>query len=207
MVLAAQLHYEQSLSWQDVCLLVNGRAPKAGDREALDEWLLDPAVLSDLAYRALYCDGPRLVQLLLELPARADLLDLLAESPIEGAAIVWRYGFGEPADRVCDLMGLSPAEMTGIERRCDEKMEISGSINRLIHTIMAYLSQKAPRRICKRLAFEYRYRDELAHKDVLTRLTSPARVLGYRMTAASLNMWLGGHRLLNELRAQVEENE
>jgi hypothetical protein len=57
----------------------------------------------------------------------------------------------------------------------------------------------AARGVWQRLAFQYRYLDELPHEEIRVRLAPPAALVGVRLTSATLNNWLSDHRLLRAL--------
>jgi DNA-directed RNA polymerase specialized sigma24 family protein len=223
-VLAVQLRWENpNLSDEQICEWVNGRVATTTDREELHRTLRDIAVLRDAAYRALYLNGHRLVQLILNLQELPDLFEIAFESisadaddiglggwkNCEVAAIVWRYGFGLLKNSILSRPdnSLSKEEFDELCERCDESMPFDNYMALLVSTL-GILSEAvfAKQEVFKRLAFEYCYRDLLHQKDILVRMVGAASQVGYTLTDKTLNMWLSGGRLFEDLRDEGAKN-
>ncbi len=54
--------------------------------------------------------------------------------------------------------------------------------------------------VWRRLAFEYRYVDELTVREIADRLCPLAEAVGYHLTYGMLNMWLSGGRIIRDIR-------
>ena len=59
--------------------------------------------------------------------------------------------------------------------------------------------------IWSRLAFEYRYRHTLPHRDIQERIHPAANVVHYEINLKMLNSWLSGGRMLDRVRQYHEK--
>ncbi len=59
----------------------------------------------------------------------------------------------------------------------------------------------------QRLALEYRYRDDLAHRDIEERIRPASAVVGYEVTPGMLNVWLSNGRLIKRLARLYQEQD
>lgn len=217
-VLAAQYHYQDKLPWQQICQLVNGRPATTKDRQVLDGWLLNPAVLRHMAFLALYRSGPRLIQHVLDLDRVPDLHQVLtdalsSEADREGpggwksceiAAITWRYGFNFSLERILGRPDncLPEAKLFSLFERSDAKMPFHKDMAELLQSLGALSESVFTRpRVFKRLAFQYSYYDGIPLRQILFRMEKAADMAGYGLTSGTLNMWLSGRRLVKELES------
>jgi hypothetical protein len=59
----------------------------------------------------------------------------------------------------------------------------------------------------QRLAFQYRYQDELTHRDIQDRTDPPASLVAYSITLGMLNVWLSNGRLLTQLARAFRDSQ
>jgi DNA-directed RNA polymerase specialized sigma24 family protein len=216
-LLACQL-FHGGASWQEICRLV---VPNI-DRETLNEWLKDPASSADLAFHSLYFTGPRLVQHILGLRRQPNLAETLADlrsgkRPAEIGpewsahaieTVVLRYGYGCSRMKIEKILEnrFTTEELKAILVSCEGKLPFSASVSHLTELLgdaaQPILGSKG---IWRRLAFEYRYRDELEVADVFERISPQATRASFSLNEGTLNMWLSGNRLIQELGVRMKK--
>lgn len=220
-LLAAQLYYLDGEPWDRVLrLLPAGSADEPPlSRSELDDWLTDPGTLRLLAYHTLYYSNDELAAALLAVPD-AEPVELavlmrraLAASPTEQAGkgwtwgevrvILWRYRYGLLVEQILSRGDCShdPAELAELLVRTLAQFPFSKEMERLVARLEGAVGGEARRILAtpglwQRLAFQYRYADELPHRDIGERLEPAAGQVDYRITPAMLNIWLAGRRLL-----------
>jgi len=219
-LLAAQLYYLDGEPWDRILRLlghgVHGEPPVT--RKLLDDWLTDPATLRALAFRTLHYSNERLSAELLSLAEEdARLAELMrraaAEAPEEDSGlgwtwgevrvILWRYRYALLVEQIL-ARGDCAHDAEKLEEllvRTRALLPFSREMDGLLAQLERVPGMDARRTLAapglwQRLAFQYRYADELPHRDVGERIEPAAERAGYRVTAAMLNVWLAGRRLL-----------
>ena len=204
-LLAAQLFYLDGEPWHEVLYLLGPGMPgtPALDRAQLDAWLADPATLRHLAYRTLFMENQPLAAYL----SRAPVTD--SWTPDEQRIIRWRYGNGLLEEQIAlrNDCPIARAEIRALCERCEALFPFKECMEALLHRLTAFSGEgQEPLRqglarpgLWQRLAFEYRYREDLAHRDIQSRTRPAAQVLGTDVTEGMLNVWLSNGRLLKRL--------
>lgn len=230
-LLAAQLFYLDGEPWHNVLRLL-GPGP-AGEqeltRELLDSWLSDPGVLRHLAYATVYHSNDRLASALLELEdVRPSLLDDLSrqassappDAPAVGgwswgevAVLLWRYRYALTEEHILGRKDCTYGreELSAILDRFRARFPFSemmeGLLNRVTPVLPSVREILSAPGLWQRLAFQYRYGDELPHRDVGERIEAAAAGVGYAVTPAMLNVWLAGRRLLTRLFRYCQDRQ
>lgn len=210
-LLAAQLFYLDKEPWENVLHLLGPEPPgnPALDRARLDEWLADAALLRHLAFRTLFMENTQLAEHLLNAP------DLPSPkwSEAERIAIVLRYRNGLLEDQVAERQdcALNKEEISALCERCEALFPFENYIKAFLTSLNSAVRQAvrqdfAEPGLWQRLAFEYRYREFLAHKDIQARTQPPARAIGGDVTEGMLNVWLSNGRLLRRLGKFASEH-
>jgi DNA-directed RNA polymerase specialized sigma24 family protein len=206
-LLAAQAFYLDGAGWEAISEVLGlGVGPSA--RRVLDEWLADASVQRSVAHAALYVPNAALAQ---RLVAAGD-----ADGPwsaAEAAALGWRYGYALRPDQILARRDcrLSPEELEGLCVRSKARLPFMKTMQRVLDALersggtpQAALAEPG---LWRRLVFDCAYREELPHRDILERLGPAAEVVGYPLTAATLNGWLSGGRLLRQLAGTLGRRE
>lgn len=202
-LLAAQLFYREGAGAAEILDLLNASRPGApAGRTELDDWLQDPGVLRLLCCRELYRSGRSLAEALL---ARGTWSD--AEARIIG----WRLALGLSEEQISARADcpLGPAELRDLGVRLRAALPFLALMEELLELIerrgrIDAAPHLARPGVWQRLAFQYRYWDDLPHRDILDRVAPPAGVVGYEVTPGMLNVWLSGGRLLRRLARFLE---
>jgi DNA-directed RNA polymerase specialized sigma24 family protein len=224
-LLAAQLYYLDGEPWENVLRLVGpSRAAEPPlSRETLDTWLGDPGVIRFVAYGQLHYPNDRLAAHLLGLPELVgphELDTLMRQtagaSPSdagpggwtqgETAVILWRYRHALLLEQILTRRDcpLAREEVIDLLERSGARFPFS----RQMINLLARLSQRPgskPQRLLgrpglwQRLAFQYRYANDLPHRDIQERIEPASTQVHYVLTPGMLNVWLSGGRLLKQL--------
>ena len=204
-LLAAQLFYLDGEPWHRVRRLVGTPAPS---REELDGWLTDPGVVRHLAFHALHLEGEELLAALLT-DARAET----GWSESERQVLRWRYVNALSAEQITARADcpLNPVQIAPVLTSAGNSLPFRGIMQQVVAALQrsgaAQTGSVAQAGLWQRLAFEYRYRDDLALGDIHERTQPAAEVVGSKLTPGMLNMWLSGGRLLRRVailaRAQL----
>ncbi len=222
MLLAAQLFYLNGAPHVEICQVLGLGKPL--DREELDEWLSDRAVLMDLAYSQLYIDNETLACTLLGRDRALSPKELDAwvagaekgdgEAPQgwtweEIKIAVWRYRNGLLTEKMQQINpGLSLKMIESALAKCSPRLPFVKTARNLQtalkqkHVLFEPLSRTE---LWRRLVFQYLTAHELPHKQILERTEAAAKVAGFGMTAAMLNGWLSNGRLVTQLAANIKE--
>jgi DNA-directed RNA polymerase specialized sigma24 family protein len=213
-LLAAQLYYLDGDSWEQVCDTLPSLT-----RETLDEWLSHAGVIRYLTYQELYFSNESLARHLLGAPS-ADLDELMrqataaaSETPPppgwtweEVKVILWRYRNGLTIDQILQRLDC-PYHREGLRTllvRLTALLPFSSQMAGVLSALDRAPSIDAPstlggRGLWQRLAFQYRYWDDIAHRDVQERTQPAAERVGYEVKLDVLNVWLSNGRLLKQL--------
>jgi len=213
-LLAAQLYYLDGDSWEQVCDTLPSLT-----RETLDEWLSHPGVIRYLTYQELYYSNESLARHLLNAPA-ADLDELMRQAtraasevaPPPGwtweevKVILWRYRNGLLMEQILQRLDCPyPREdLRALLDRLTGLLPFSSQMAKVLSALDRAPGLDAPavlggRSLWQRLAFQYRYWDDLAHRDIQERTQPSAGQVGYEVKLDVLNVWLSNGRLLRQL--------
>jgi len=228
-LLAARLFYLEGADLDETLDLLNRPRPgvRPLSRSMLAEWLDAPDILLPLAYSVLYYAPAALTAHLLELPEEtsAETLDALltdltsAESPLpvcdqwthqEAHAILWRYYRNASPQREPGIpqSTLNLEELYHIFDRCRALFPFSSQMADLLQGTQGELAvQCGPSQpgLWRRLAFQYRYLDELAHQDIEERIAPAAQQVDFLISQTVLQGWLSSRRLLEALAQTCAE--
>ena len=207
-LLAVQLFYLDGACWSEIVRLVGGAAGTRPpvDRATLDDWCADAAVLRHLAYSQLHQTGDELASAVLAVAAAS-----LSLNEPEMRVLEWRYRHNLTAEQIgnrtdCEL---SNKEVRTLLDRLRARLPFRGVMEDLCCAIeRRWLDPAAVFResgLWQRLAFQYRYRDDLTHRDIHERTADAGAVVGYSLTLGMLNVWLSNGRLLRQLAADWRE--
>lgn len=227
-LLATQLFFLDRAGWVDILDALNQPAglPHV-NREELDDWLSDPSVQRHLAYSELYVDGDGLAAHLLglgedtpaavldQLARQAAQSDLAGTSPrgwtwLEVQVLLWRVRHGLSVDQIATRADcpVSPEDIQELGDRLVAEYPFTHRLARLREALEEHGSLAGPvlshLGLWQRLAFQYRYLDELPLRDIHDRIAAPAREAGVEVTSGMLNMWLSGGRLLKRLARRIQ---
>lgn len=228
-VLAAQLVYEENCSWEEAIRLLQAAAPPGEPllgRATLDAWLSDGPTLRALAFGRLHYSSDALATHLLSLagtsPSELDDLMRRAFADLAGGdrsvgeivVLFWRFRLGLPADKILqrDDCPFSANELSAVLERWTAlfpfKQQMSDLLQRLTRArVRSAKPALADRGLWQRLAWEYRYADDLPHADIQARITPAAEQVGVDLTLAMLNGWLSSHRLLGRVAQLCRERQ
>ena len=226
-LLAAQLSYlDGGLPWDTVLRLLGPDPPGEPPlrRAALDEWLADPGVLRHLAYTTLLYGNDRLAGRLLSLPADPpdrEALDALERQAAlsesveekagdwtwaEVAVILWRYRHALLTEQILQREDcrLERDVLTALLDRTVKCFPFSEEMWSLLAALSGPLGSRTVdilrhRGLWQRLAFQYRYQEDLPHLDIRDRLQPAAKHVQTEITPGMLNVWLSNGRLLERL--------
>ncbi|HSV74471.1 MAG TPA: hypothetical protein VLH79_12000 [Chthonomonadales bacterium] len=200
--LAAQLLLVDRLPWRDVVRLLG--QPVAG-RAELDSWAREPAVIRLLAYHRLHLDGIALARRVECAASRSSAL-----SDAERTVIAWRLGSGMSLEQIarrsdCPLTG---PQLEALDDRLRAALPFASWMRELVEALQAARISVAEAALSslglwQRLAFEYRYADDLAHRDIHDRTAPAAGVVGREVTMGMLNVWLSNGRLAQRLAGRL----
>jgi DNA-directed RNA polymerase specialized sigma24 family protein len=230
-LLAAQLFYLDREPWDQVLRLLPPEAPGEPPltREVLDCWLSHAGVLRLLAYQTLYFSNHRLAACILGLPesteprALDEMMRLaVREDPGPAApggwkwpvvvVLLWRYRSALTAREILSRSDCpyDPDALEGVLVRSAALLPFSTEMAKLLSALA-----RAPRArealgapgLWQRLAFQYRYQDDLPQRDIQERTAPAAEQVGYSITPGVLNVWLSGGRLLRRLAQSCPAQE
>jgi DNA-directed RNA polymerase specialized sigma24 family protein len=201
-LIAAQLYYLDGEPEEEVLRLLGSPSPVEPPltRDTLDEWLWHSGVLRHVAYQELYYSNDDLAAYLLNNSPQADWTD--AEKTI----ILWRYRNALLMDQILERKDCpyTQEKLAALLDRLKSCLPFSSQMAR----VLAGLA-RAPQRdgrgalsrrgLWQRLAFQYRYGEEIPVRDVQERTQPAAAQVGYEVKFEVLNMWLSGGRLLEQL--------
>lgn len=213
-LLAAQLYYLDGDSWEQVCDTLPSLT-----RETLDAWLSHAGVIRYLAYQEIYYSNESLARHLLGLsPADLDELmrratDAASEAPPppgwtweEVKVILWRYRNGLTVEQILQRLDCpyDREDLRALLDRLTALMPFSLQMARVLSALdrapgLDARSVLKERGLWQRLAFQYRYGDDLTHHDIQERTQPAAERVGYEVKLDVLNVWLSGGRLLRQL--------
>jgi DNA-directed RNA polymerase specialized sigma24 family protein len=216
-LLAAQLFFLEKMPWEEVCALVGGSHPI--ERQTLDTWLSDKAVILDLAYHRLFWTNDRLTGYLLRNsePLNANELDALAVGADSlgldwGAdaanVIVLRYRYGLITEKIAQLQpALDRAAIEGWIESAGQALPFADLAADLLCAL--HSSKHSPAifhdaGLWKRIVFQYYAAHELPHRQILERTEPASTAAGYRLTLGMLNVWLSNGRIFCELAKYVK---
>lgn len=232
-LLAAQLFYQEEASVEEILDILNRRRFGAHplSHTTVADWLDDPAVLRHLAYTSLYYSPLALTLHLLDLPdeTQAGVLDAMIAgatpeaalplrpdwTPQEVHAILWRYYRNAFAQREPGIpqSELSVAEQEQFFVICNTFFPFYGIMKEVINFVNGRIEEicgTAHPGLWRRLAFQYRYLDDLAHRDIEERIEPASQQVGVRVSQIVLQGWLSSGRLLKALEktmaGRFEEN-
>jgi hypothetical protein len=220
-LLAAQLFFLHGLTWQEVLRLLNqGAGESALSRSQLDDWCSCWSIQRQAAYRSLHMDGDKLALLLLGVPwfdlGQLQALQRNAESvePAGAPPATWtwtevqvvllRYRHNLDTGRIVSRCNgrVTSSEISSICDRCAALLPFV-SIVKTMHTALRRSGSDPAvpfeEGLWRRLAFQYRYVDNLQVKDIQERVEAAAQVVERALNFGVLNMWLSGGRLLRQL--------
>ncbi len=225
-LLAAQYYYQDGLSWSQIVQILGaeelGKAQIT--REKLDSWLLDPAVIRYMCFTELYKLTVEITALILGLPestSHQDLSKLLqtaihpngAELPPSGwtwretAVIIFKYLYALLDKTILSntKIEITEEELLELTVRCDALLPFSKCMSVLMNDLsrnsgLNHSDTVLHSGLWKRLVFEYRYIEELPHRDIHNYLNPAAEQVGYKLTLAMLNAWISSDRMLQQVR-------
>jgi hypothetical protein len=170
-------------------------------RAELDRWLSDPALLRYLCYTELYIPAEQLAGLL-----RAEASWVPAEAEVIG----W-IARGLTFERIADRRDcpLPPEELSDLRVRLRAALPFRRRMRELLRAVRERAGIDAAPHLARtglwqRLAFQYRYWDDLPHRDIQERVAPPAEEVNVEVNAGMLNVWLSGGRLLGRLARYME---
>lgn len=195
-LLAAQLHYLEHLPYQEILDAVGTNS--SIDRKKLDALLVMPHVLRDLAFHEIYISCQDLEPLV-----RASASKRIELNESHEYVLKYWIKFGMSKRMISERLGRS-FDFSAFQ---DAVVELGpffpfADITRSLMACLGSSSasrQEVLRPVWKRLAFEYKYFDDLSTAHLLERIGSAAEVLGERITLGVLNGWIDNKRLLTEL--------
>jgi len=207
--LALHLLYVDRFPWQDVVRMLGEPAPS---RRELDDWARDPATIRLAAFDRLHMDGEALAAWMQDAARSRD-----AWSEAERTVLAWRLARGLTLDQIerrsdCPL---NHGELAALDDRWRALLPFESWMRELVSALQTARVAGAPAVLSElglwqRLAFAYRYADELPHRDIHDRTAPPASVVGRTITMGMLNVWLSNARLVERLArrlaAGTEEN-
>jgi DNA-directed RNA polymerase specialized sigma24 family protein len=223
-LLAAKLYYLDGNPLPRVLRLLGGaQAQPPLTEELLECWLTNPGVLRNLAYQLLYYPPDELAGAVLGLPeplqpAHLEAVALSSQrasdadtvpacwSWDEVPVILARYRYCLTIDQI-----LSRKDCRHSREQLNEIVERSralfpftkkmGNLLRCMGETPGLPTREAFRTpgLWQRLAFQYRYADELSQLDILERVQPPAESAGYAVTSAAITAWISGRRLYDRL--------
>lgn len=196
-LLAGQFFYLHHASWQQILRVLKSTEARGGmiTRPILDHWLDDPATIRLVAYRHLYVSPTGLSQLLRErLPEATEQ---------EREAVEYRYRYSMTTDQIERRCDLEKPQLKALFARCASLLPFGS----LMESLLTRMEGKKPLlkhpEVWQRLAFQYNYRDGVAHLDILERINPAAKHVGEEFNPTTLNTWLSGGRLVHKL-AQIQ---
>ncbi|MDW8366093.1 MAG: sigma factor [Abditibacteriales bacterium] len=213
-LLAAQLYYLDGDSWEQVCDTLPSLT-----RETLDAWLSHAGVIRYLAYQEIYYSNESLARHLLGAPA-ADLDELMRQATYAASeaqpppgwtwdavkVILWRYRNGLTVDQILQRLDCpySREDLQALLDRLTALLPFSSQMVRVLSALdrapgLDARSVLGGRGLWQRLVFQYRYGDDLPHRDIQERTQPAAEHVGYEVRLDVLNVWLSGGRLLRQL--------
>lgn len=227
-LLAARLHYLESVPWEELLMLLPpypGQQPLT--RATLDDWLEHPGVLRYLAFDTLYCTGAELTAHLLGVPdacgatfarwmrlSRQDEPEEPAPADLDWRTVrvvLQRFYYGLSVDAIVERSDppLSEGFVQEISDRFTAQFPFSHQMQTLCTALRRLPGQKgigclAEPGLWQRLAFQYRYAEDLPMRDVRERIVAPAQVVGYKITPAMIQMWFSSERLLKRFMKHVQ---
>lgn len=204
-LLCAQLFYIDGVDQETIRRLVSATEPQLS-RSELDTWLSDSGVLRHLAYQQVYLSNEELAGCLTRSGNWTEP---------EAQVLAWRYRYGMLADQVQQREDcpLEEKELCELLVRLECLFPFADRMTELLSRVRDRWSPKAQTafetpELWQRLAFQYRYHDELAHKDISSRIVPAAEVVGFKLTLGMLNVWLSNGRLLARVAKGCQtENE
>lgn len=205
-LLAAQYFYLDGEPWETVVALLRGTYGKPVTRRTMDAWLTDPRVIRRLVFGQLYWENVALSDYLLQLHKGA--------GPEEAQAIQWRYRYGLLPDHIEQRKdcSLSSENLKALFDRCGTLFPFR-EVMVTLHMRLKRGGVSMPRilsadnSVWQRLAFQYRYSDQLPHRDILERTQSSAEVVGFKLNSGMLNVWLANARLLEKVARRLQESQ
>jgi DNA-directed RNA polymerase specialized sigma24 family protein len=234
-LLAAQLFYQEGASVAEILDILNTSRPGARplSHAAVTDWLEEAPVLRHLAYTSLYYSPLALTLHLLDLPGdtQAGILDaMIADDSLDCSvwpqqpkwtaheihAILWRYYRNASLHREPGIpqSDLSPAEIENLFVNCTSFFPfytIMKSAILIYGDQVEELCGPAHPGLWRRLAFQYCYRDELAHRDIEERIAPASQQAAVPVSQTVLQGWLSAGRLLKALAKTwaelVKEND
>ncbi len=225
--LAGLSFYADGVPWQDVLDAVNCQPHrKPITRSELDRWLACPSTLCSVAYHDLYLTNAQLTVELLGIPWGSSDLDRFLQgviqlphtaqrwTPEEARAIIWRYHRSALMEEILSMaqITLSRDQLQTLFARCGDSFPFKLRMESLCQRFKDALGEdqaealKQPG-LWKRLAFQYRIKEGLPHKDILDRLSSAAASVGFSLKDTTLNQWLSHKDLYKDLAGYCKETD
>lgn len=229
LLLLAQYVYLDGLTWEEIETLLPPAAPGETTltRETADEWLPHAGTLRSLAYHELYYSNDALTCHLLgwEEGRRSGALDacermacaaLTGDPPTdpppagwtwqEVALLFWRYRHALHLEQITQRQDcpFSPEEIQTILVRTASLLPFKKRMQKLLTCLRRANVRSAPEilgmpGLWQRLAFQYRYADDLPLRDIQERTAPAAETVNYEVKLTNLNVWLSGGRLLRRV--------
>ena len=202
-LLAAQLFYCDGESWESVARVLSDTMPFAPpiQRVELDRWLSDPAIIRRVAFHCLYYNNAALAAFLLNHETMQKKW-----TPLQAQVIQWRYHYALSEEQIearadCPM---TKDELRALGDRCAPLFPFEEAMNEIKRRFAArglsrYLQALSTNALWQRLAFQYRFADDLSHRDILERTLPAARIAEFALTAGMLNVWLSNGRLLHRI--------
>lgn len=220
---AAKLFYLEGAEIEDLLFFLNRSRPgmRPLTPTLVMEWLEDPETLRHLAYTALYYSPAALTAYLLglEVETTPEDLDALLTgqasagtpsvqnedwTPQEVHVILWRYyrNVSPHNEQAIPQSILTLEEINVIIDRCRALFPFRKQMDDLLIAtqgkLKAHCGPSHPG-LWRRLAFQYRYLDDLTHLDIEERLMPAADLVAFPISQTVLQGWLSSKRLLKAL--------
>ena len=131
----------------------------------------------------------------------------------EALVVLWRFRHAMLVDQIRARSDhrLNDEQLAALLDRCVSDFPFAGKMRELVAKIVPDASADATTALFgatglwQRLALEYRFREDLPHRDILERVGPASDVVGYDLTPGMLNVWLSNGRLVRRLGQKFKE--
>lgn len=172
-----------------------------GDREPLDHWHQFGQQLRSAAFHLCLLRGRDMYGILCRSTESAPLSSETTTSYLRD-----RFLYGLSSQRAAHRNLIDDHMAQHLEHWSNEVLSWParfGRIHDYVTPCQGLAAWMATPPIWKRIAFEYSYLNGLSRQDVFERTAPIARIFGYSLSFGTVNMWLSGARLANELRVAL----
>lgn len=218
-LLAAQLHFLHSRSWEEIAEIIGLEEPIT--RATFDSWLESVAALLEMSFRSLHVSNEVLAGYILrpqkpltpkELQDLWNQAESMNQPPLESwswdevRVIVLKFRNGLPDSKIAQMTGFSLDTVEGVVAKCRKCLPFESNVKTLKRAFRVGRAAVDPlisAGVWKRLVFQYHVASELPQKHILELVGPAAQTAGYSLTSGMLNVWLSNGRLFTQLANYV----